>query len=557
MMLAALTLVASQWSSFQAKLPDFQSFFNWRTIFFFWISLAVVKVIHEFGHGLTAKHFGGEVHEMGMLFLVLTPALYCDVTDSWLLPSKWKRIWISAAGIYVECFLASIATFVWWNTEPGLLNSLMLATMFICSVNTILFNANPLLRYDGYYVMADWLEIPNLRIKSTQFFSYLFQEKVLGLEVPVQSYMPRSRRFLFVTYAVCSYLYRWVVTFSILFFLYRFLKPYKLGSISAMLAVGSLVPLVAMPGYQMLKFVRQPGRMRKVKKARAAGFAAAFVTIVAGILLIPTPLRVQGTLVLMAAKPAMIYAEVPGRLVELYVRDAEWVKAGAKLATLSNPERIRERMTLQESQKVNMAKYQSFSRATDNANHGLAVEHLKMALDLEPAISKVTEQVGKLTLFAPVDGQVIGAPHPETRGQWLKPGKPFCEIADTHHLEAKMILNQEDVDLIRVDRRAFVKIYGTSETTFRTFVSEVAKKNQEDIPPELSNLAGGEIATKADQKTGQAKPLTAVYEVILPIENAELLLQPGLRGFAKIDGGTAPLGWWLWRLITKTFHFTL
>src|SRR5215210_9166034 len=242
LMLAALTLVISQWSTFQQRLPDFQSFFNWRTIVYFWCSLAVVKVIHEFGHGLTAKRFGGEVHEMGMLFLVLTPALYCDVTDSWLLKNKWHRIWISAAGIYVECFLASIATFIWWNTELGLLNSLMLATMFICSVNTVLFNANPLLRYDGYYVMADYLEIPNLRIKSTQFFAYLFQEKVLGLEVPVQSYLPRSRRFLFVSYAVCSYLYRFLVTFSILFFIYQFLKPYKLGSISSMLAIGSLIP---------------------------------------------------------------------------------------------------------------------------------------------------------------------------------------------------------------------------------------------------------------------------------------------------------------------------
>src|SRR3954463_12150611 len=254
-MLAALTLVVSEWDQFYSKLPEFQSFFNWYTIVYFWCSLAVVKVIHEFGHGLTAKHFGGEVHEMGMLFLVLTPALYCDVTDSWLLPSKWKRIWISAAGIYVECFLAALATFVWWNTEQGLLNSLSLATMFICSVNTILFNANPLLRYDGYYVMADWLEIPNLRIKSTQFFAYLFQEKVLGLEVPVQSYMPRSRRFLFVTYAVASYIYRWVVTFSILFFLARFLKPYKLDSISYMLAIGSLVPLIGVPLFQMAKFV--------------------------------------------------------------------------------------------------------------------------------------------------------------------------------------------------------------------------------------------------------------------------------------------------------------
>ena len=102
LMLAAITLVISQWDLFYSKLPEFQSFFNWWTIFSFWVSLAVVKIIHEFGHGLTAKHFGGEVHEMGMLFLVLTPALYCDVTDSWLLPNKWHRIWISAAGIYVE-----------------------------------------------------------------------------------------------------------------------------------------------------------------------------------------------------------------------------------------------------------------------------------------------------------------------------------------------------------------------------------------------------------------------------------------------------------------------
>src|SRR5690606_25006513 len=139
------------------------------------------------------------VHEIGILFLVLTPALYCYVTDSWLPPYKCKRCWIAGAGIYVDCFLAVLATFVWWDTQPGLFNSLMLSTMFICSVNTILFIANPLLRYDGYYVASDWLEIPNLRIKSTQFFAYLFQEKVLGLEVPVQSYMPRSRRALFVT----------------------------------------------------------------------------------------------------------------------------------------------------------------------------------------------------------------------------------------------------------------------------------------------------------------------------------------------------------------------
>ena len=557
LMLAAVTLVVSQWDLFYSRLPDFQSFFNWWTILSFWISLAVVKIIHEFGHGLTAKHFGGEVHEMGMLFLVLTPALYCDVTDSWLLPNKWHRIWISAAGIYVELFLASIATFVWFYSEPGLLNSLSMATMFICSINTVLFNANPLLRYDGYYVMADWLEIPNLRIKSSQFFAYLIQEKVLGLEIPVQNYLPKSRRYLFVIYAIASYLYRWVVTFSIIYFLSQVLKPYKLQSVSYMLAIGALVPLLGMPVYQIGKFLRTPGRLRKVKKARAAGFAVAAVAIVAGILLIPTPLRIQGTLVLTAAKPEEIYAEVEGRLVEIKVRDGEWVKKDTVLATLINYEKQKELLQKTADYNVNFAKSQWFNTSPEREHRAMARQHLQMAEELEPMLAKINEQIGKLTLIAGRDGQAMGVPHPETVGQWLKPGKPFCEVGDPHHLEAHLIIDQSDIDLIGVGRRAWVKVYGRSETTYRSEVAEIAQKNRDEIPPELSNVAGGDIAGKADPKTGAIKPQTAVYEVIIPIANPGLSLQPGLRGFAKIDGGTHTLGWWLWRLITKTFHFTI
>jgi putative peptide zinc metalloprotease protein len=557
LMLAAITLVVSQWDLFYSKLPEFQSFFNWWTIFSFWISLAVVKIIHEFGHGLTAKHYGGEVHEMGILFLVLTPALYCDVTDSWLLPNKWHRIWISAAGIYVELFLASLATFTWFYSEPGLLNSLSMAVMFICSINTVLFNANPLLRYDGYYVMADWLEIPNLRIKSTQFFAYLVQEKVLGLEIPVQSYMPKSRRYLFVIYAIASYVYRWVVTFSIIFFLSQVLKPYKLQSISYMLALGALVPLLGMPVYQIGKFLRTPGRLRKVKKARAAGFAVAAVAIVAGILLIPTPLRIQGTLVLMADKPEEIYSEVEGQLVELGVRDGEWVKKGTVIAKLVNYDKQKELVQKQTDHDVNIYKHLWYNQSPEREHRSIARQHLRTAEELEPMIAKINEQLGKLTLEAGRDGQVMGVPHPETVGQWLKPGKPFCEVGDPHHLAAHLIVDQSDIDLIRLGRRAWVKVYGRAETTFASEVAEVAKRNRDEIPPELSHMAGGEIAGKADPKTGQIKPQTAVYEVIIPIENPHLTLQPGLRGFAKIDGGTHTFGWWLWRLITKTFHFTI
>jgi putative peptide zinc metalloprotease protein len=120
-----------------------------------------------------------------------------------------------------------------------------------------------------------------------------------------------------------------------------------------------------------------------------------------------------------------------------------------------------------------------------------------------------------------------------------------------------MILDQGDIDLVKVNRTAWLKVYGDSEVTIKSKVGDVAKRNRDDIPKEQSTAAGGEIATKQDPKTGADKPITAVYEVIIPVDNSRLVLQPGQRGFAKIDGGTHTLGWWLWRLITKTFHFTL
>ena len=330
-----------------------------------------------------------------------------------------------------------------------------MATMFICSVNTILFNANPLLRYDGYYVMADWLEIPNLRIKSTQFFAYLFQEKVLGLEVPVQSYMPRSRRSLFVIYAIASYLYRWVVTFSILFFLYQFLKPYKLGSISAMMAIGSLVPLVGMPVYQMVKFVRTPGRMRKVKKARAAALRGGR----------------RGHRRRSPLDPDA--AAGPG--------DAgpDGGQAGRDLRRGPRPARRAGSPRRRLGQEGHLAGHPLEPREGPRADAapGAARRQLRQGAvvrrqpgprqprpsrgstsrwpgDLEPAIDKVVEQVGKLTLVAPRDGQAMGVPQPETIGQYLKPGKPFCEIGDPHQLEAHLILDQSDIDLVKLNKHA-------------------------------------------------------------------------------------------------------
>ena len=257
--------------------------------------------------------------------------------------------------------------------------------------------------------MADWLEIPNLRIKSTQFFTYLFQEKVLGLEVPVQSYMPRSRRSLFVTYAIASYLYRWVVTFSILFFLYQFLKPYKLGSISAMMAIGSLVPLVGMPVYQMVKFVRTPGRMRKVKKARAAAFRGGGRRHRRRSPLDPDAAPGPGDAgpdggqagrdLRRGPRPAR-RAERPRRRLG-QEGHRRWPPSRTPRSSASGCS-SRSSTTSTSSRRTGSA------HSPDRDSRAQSRQHEQMARDLEPAIEKVIEQIGKLTLVAPRDGQVDG-----------------------------------------------------------------------------------------------------------------------------------------------------
>ena len=214
--LSALTLVVVQFDVFHSRLPRFTRSSKRRTGSGWRLTLAITKILHEFGHGLSCKHFGGECHEMGVMFLVLTPCLYCNVSDSWMLPNRWHRAAIGAAGMYVELVLASICTFIWWFTEPGLLNYICLNVMFISSVSTVMFNANPLLRYDGYYILSDVLEIPNLRQKASTILNRKLGAWCLGLEEPEDPFLPQRKQWLFATYTVASAIYRWVVTFSIL-----------------------------------------------------------------------------------------------------------------------------------------------------------------------------------------------------------------------------------------------------------------------------------------------------------------------------------------------------
>jgi putative peptide zinc metalloprotease protein len=582
--LSALTLVAVQFHVFTSRLPAFHEFFSLNNALLLSITLGVTKVLHEFGHGMTCKHFGGECHEMGVMFLVLTPCLYCNVSDSWLLPNKWARAAIGAGGMYVELVLASIATWIWWYSEPGLLNHLCLNVMFVCSVSTLIFNANPLLRYDGYYILADVAEIPNLRQKSTAVLSRKAGEFFLGLEQPDDPFLPDRNQVLFAIYSVAAFIYQWVVVFSILFFLYHFLKPYGLEKIGQMLALASLWGLIVMPLYQLGKFFYVPGRLEKVKKVRMYSSLAALIAILLAIIFIPLPHTVLAIVEIQphAADQVYVNAREGGVLAQLDVKAGQTVVQGQRLALLENKDldlEIAKLVAKQKEYEVRLETLRSLSRYNNQSSETIP--------QLEKALAAVAKQIKEesaerdsLTLKAAVGGTVLPPPptpamhqdeaeggqlpswsgtplDPDKHRPFLKEGTLFCLIGNPRSLEAVLVIDQGDIDYVKTDQAVDLKIDALPYDTLHGQIEQISIYNLKITPKRLSTNMNGELASKRDPDTGVEKPQSGSYQAIVPITDDEGVLRVGLRGRAKIHTPWISLGARLWRMIMNTISFRL
>ena len=183
-----------------------------------WITFPFVKALHELGHGFAVKRWGGEVHEMGIMFLVFMPVPYVDASAASAFQSKYQRMVVGSAGMLVEVFIAALAMFVWLNVEPGMIRAVAFNVMLIAGVSTVLFNGNPLLRFDGYYVLMDWLEIPNLGSRANQYIGYLIQRYPFGIRNAQSPVSARGERGWFVFYSIASFCYRMFIFATIIWF---------------------------------------------------------------------------------------------------------------------------------------------------------------------------------------------------------------------------------------------------------------------------------------------------------------------------------------------------
>jgi putative peptide zinc metalloprotease protein len=575
---SALLLVLVNFDVFRSKLPEFHQFFAAGNWLYLAIALGVTKVLHEFGHGLSCKHYGGECHEMGVMLLVFTPCLYCDVSDSWMLPNKWKRAAIGAAGMYVELILAAIATYLWWWSHPGVFNQLCLDVMFVSSVSTLLFNANPLLRYDGYYILSDLIEIPNLRQKASTILGRLASRWCLGIKQPEDPFLPQRNLGLFALYAVASSVYMWIVTASIFLFVWNVFKPYRLEVLGRLLAAGAIWGLVIRPSYGIIKFLKVPGRRDEVKSTNLSVTIAVAAALLAAVALIPLPQRVWCAAELRPRGEETVYVSIPGKLASLAVRPGAVVEKGQELARLTSGDLDLQIAELEGQVTQYRTKLSSLQRERFT-DPGAALEMGTVEESLKSYQEQLEKKLGdrkELVLVAPRAGVVLPAasvrPPPDPGGRlppWsghpldeqnlgatFTEGTVLCLVGDRGRFEAALVVDQSEVEFVGRGQRVDLKLNAFPWQTFTGTIDEIAETSMETGPERLSVKAGGSVPTRTDE-SGRELPISTSYEALVTLDDPEGVFTPGMRGTARIKVGSRTVGQWLLRLLWQTFNFRM
>ena len=513
------------------------------------------------------------------MLLVFTPCLYCNVSDSWMLPNKWKRVWIGAAGIYVEMILASIATYVWWFTESGTtINDLCLNMMFLNVVSTVLVNGNPLLRFDGYYILMDALEIPNLRQKSTEVLKRWFQETCLGLELQDDPFQPTRGRFMFGLFTVASVIYRWVVVFSICWFVIKVLEPYGLQAIGRMVAVIGFAGLVGQPVMQTWKFCRTPGRLSKVKRTPLLITLGIVASVVIGVCYIPLPHHIDCAFEIRPSKVGTVYAGTSGQ-IEWAIAPRTPVEKGQQIARLVNPDLQIRLADLEGQELVANAQLKTIQlRSREDIYLKASIDTQEELINsIQSMIAETRKEVDRLTVVAKRAGVVISPPTREPQkendgrlpgwtgspldkeniGALLTPGDVICEIGNDDDFEAVLIIDQGDVQLVREGQEVEMKLDSRRLDTFEGIIEEKSNEPLDAATLGMSSQTGGDLQTEIDPATGMIMPRSVSYQARVPLVVDGIPLRAGYRGSAKIHVAPMSLGSRLWRVIAKTFNFEL
>lgn len=561
-----------QWERFHAEFPAMHQWLRLESIIVLAAVIGGTKVLHELGHAITCKHFGGECHQIGPMLLVFAPALYCDTSDSWMLPSRWQRAMVGMAGIATEVFLAAIATFVWANTGPGLPHYVAMNVMLVCGVSTVLFNANPLLRYDGYYVLSDLCDVPNLGERSRKLLAGDFNRLFLGVDEPSEEAYSRSTRFWLTVYGFAATTYRWGLTLLILWFVSLILRPYRLESVGKMLcafaAGGLLFTLLRNPYH----FLRHPARRRLIRMKRVLTSLCLLSLVIAGAMYpLPSGESAEGRII--PRSETVVYVSSPGHLSELLRGPGQLVSQDDVIAVLTNPDVELQRLEIQGRRDTQKQLVEALRRSQldspDAANELPSAEAL--LADLETQLRTREKRVEALSIRAPASGKLLAAPRRknpvpsdqetrvslvnwsgdptevENRGCFLESGVELMSIAADDQWDVELVMTQTQIE--RIDLGAEVKLVleSTPEQTITGTLTDISR----------SQWTAPDNAYRRDDPDAvrQGQPVTTSYVVRVELSPTDLPLITGAAVAARVHAEPISLFGRGSRLINRLLRF--
>lgn len=482
-------------NNFRELLQPVQGVLLPQNLAMMWITLVVLKFFHEFGHAYACKHFGGYVPEMGIFLIMFTPCAYVDAGACWGFPRKWDRLIVCLGGMYIESIFAALAVLVWAMTAPGRIHDLAFNVIFLAGVVTVLFNINPLMRFDGYYVLSDLLEIPNLRQRSTRYVTNLAKRILLSVQNPAPSGGLRLRSLL-LGFGIAATLYRVAITVGIATVVA--IKIPGVGIVLAFLIVGMFVvgSLIRLTRYLWKAEETAPVRGRAV---------AMSVLLLIGLpafgALLPLPSSVHAKGLFERENESVIRAGVDGFVQSIHLRVGDQVQPGDILVELEHDtfrERVGEILAAIEASEIRYRAFQAY-------DPGMALQEKEQIAVYQLELQRRRRDVDRLTVRATTGGTIVACLQPADCGRYLHQGEPIAAIV-SGSWRVRALLTESEMAATRPTVGDAIELRSrvSPDRTILGVVSHVASTGSRTISKHaLTHVGGGDIAV--DPQTAQAQ----------------------------------------------------
>lgn len=483
-----------------------------------YLGLVIVKTIHEFGHAFVCKRFGGEVHVMGVMLLVFTPLPYIDATSSWAFRNRWHRALVGAAGMLAEIFVAALAAMYWAYSAPGTWNAIAYNMMVVASVSTVIFNANPLLRFDGYYILSDILEIPNLHTRSLRHLRHLCEYYLFGYQDSVSPAETKKEKIWLTVFGVLSGLYKLVVFTGIILFIAD--KFMLLGLLMAAFCVFAwgVVPL-----YKFVVYLASSPRLAR-NRGRAVGVSLLlFCTVFGALGFFPAPNRFRAPGILESADYVRVVNEAPGFVRQIVTASGAQVFPGTALMILEDHELALEMQRVRAQREETLA-----MELKAHSEGGVDLEPLRKRLDaIEGSLKDLEQKVLDLTVRARQAGIWVAPRSDEMVGAWVDRGTILGEIVNPSRFRFSAVVSQEKASNLFEDtiRKAEVRLYGQEGKNLEVAEVQIIPFQHEQLPSAaLGWRGGGQVAVSPDDEKGvkAVEPFFQIYARLDPAKNAGL-----------------------------------